>query len=65
MYLWNIFLLQAINYFGVVDWLRSYGDTLGYVAYVSVVIGGIILSIIYGKLTETIEQKMWVKRVDH
>lgn len=65
MYLWNIFLLQAINYFGVVDWLRSYGDTSGYVVYVAVVIGGIILSIIYGKLTETIEQKMWVKQVDH
>ena len=48
MYLWNIFLIQAIRYFGVIDWLEKHGDSSGYVAYGLVVVGGIILSIVYG-----------------
>ena len=61
MYLWNIFLIQAIRYFGVIDWLEKYGDSSGYVAYGLVVVVGIILSIVYGKLSGAIVQKMKLK----
>ena len=61
MYLWNIFLIQAIRYFGVIDWLEKHGDSSGYVAYGLVVVGGIILSIVYGKLSAAIVQQTNLK----
>ena len=61
LYLWNIFLIQAIRYFGVIDWLEKHGDSSGYVAYGLVVVGGIILSVVYGKLSGAIVQKMNLK----
>lgn len=54
MYLWNIFLIQAIKYFGIIEWLKKYGDESGYMAYGIVVVGGVVLSVVYGKLTNLI-----------
>lgn len=63
MYLWNIFLIQVIRYFGVIDWLEKHGDSSGYVAYGLVVAGGIILSIMYGNFSGAVVQKMNQKKV--
>mgnify|MGYP001049521727 CR=1 FL=1 len=64
MYLWNIFLIQATRYFGVIGWLEKHGDTSGYVAYGLVVADGIILSIVYRKLSDAIVQKMNMKKAN-
>lgn len=61
MYLWNIFLIQAIRYFGVINWLEKQGDSSGYVAYGLVVVRGIILSIVYQKLSSYVVRKMNLK----
>lgn len=50
-----------IRYFGVINWLEKHGDSSGYVAYGLVVVGGIILSIVYGKLSGAIVQKINLK----
>lgn len=51
MYLCNIFLIQAVKYFGVVDWFEEQGDLSGYITYSLVIIGGIILSVMFAKLS--------------
>ena len=58
MYLWNIYLIQIIKYFGIIEWLEKHGDSSGYMAYGIVVGGGIILSIFYGKLSDIVVEKM-------
>ena len=45
----------------ILDWLEKHGDSTGYVAYGLVVVGGIILSVVYGKLSGAIVQKMNLK----
>ena len=61
MYLWNIFLIQAIKEFGIIDRLAEYGDSSGYFAYGSVVVGGIFLSVVYGRIEEIVVHKMNMK----
>lgn len=50
IYLWNIFLIQIIEYFGIKEWLEKYVDSSGYLTYSLVIVGGILLSILYGKI---------------
>lgn len=58
MYLWNIFLIQEIRFFGVIDFLEKYGYTSGYLAYGIVVVGEIVLSIVYEKISSAVILKM-------
>lgn len=59
MYLWNIFLIQAIKYFGFIESLEGkYGNRGGYIAYGLVVVGGVALSVVYGKLSMLISKHM-------
>lgn len=59
MYLWNIFVIQAMNVFNLVDIMKLNEDTYGYVSYVIVVITGCLLSVIYGKLSGVVVQKIF------
>lgn len=63
MYLWNIFLIQAIRYLGIIEWLEKHGDTSGYIAYSLVVVGGITLSVLYERMSESIIKKVTSKNV--
>lgn len=47
---------------GIETLVGRYGDPSGYAAYDLVVAGGIILSIVYGKLSGSIVQKMNLKK---
>lgn len=60
MYLWNIFMLQIIQYFRIVDLLKPLGNLSGYVIYGIVLGCGTILSIIYGKLTRMVSKKFLI-----
>lgn len=61
MYLWNIFTIQALQYFKVIDALKSHGDTHGYIAYGIVVANGILLSVLYGKLSTSVAKRYVTK----
>lgn len=55
MYLWNIFLIQAIEYSGFIELFENqYGDRYGYISYGLVIAVGIILSVVYGKISDAI-----------
>lgn len=56
LYLWNIFLLQFVQHFGIADLLKPLGNLSGYVIYGTVIGCGIILSIMYGDLTKMISK---------
>ena len=51
MYLWNIFVIQAMKIFNVIDILKSNGDVHGYISYSIIVVSGSFLSVLYGKLS--------------
>lgn len=57
MYLWNAFLISAFFYFEYIDKATEvFKNNAGYVVYASIVVLGILLSIIYGKISEKISQ---------
>ncbi len=58
LYLWNIFTIQMLEYFNIADLLKSLGVFSGYIAYGIVLFVGIILSIIYEKLSSRIQQRL-------
>ncbi len=58
MYLWNIFMIQIIQYFRIIDLLKPFGKLSGYAAYGIVVCCGIILSVVYGKLTGILSKRL-------
>ena len=60
MYLWNIFLIQAIEYFDIKGWLSARGDAFGFATYTIVVIGGVALSIVYGVISKVILDRIHV-----
>lgn len=57
IYLWNIFMLQFIEYFKIMDLLKPLGKMSGYVTYGIVLFSGITLGAIYGKLAKTVSKK--------
>lgn len=58
MYLWNIFLIQALKSFNVIEALKAQGDIYGYISYSIIIVGGILLSVLYGKLSAFIAKKV-------
>lgn len=54
MYLWNIFIIQAMKAFNVIDYLKVKGDLHGFVSYGIVVALGSLLSITYGRMSARI-----------
>lgn len=51
MYLWNIFIIQAMKEFNVLDILKKNGDANGLIAYSIVVAFGCLLSVLYGRIS--------------
>ena len=58
MYLWNIFVIQAVFIFNIDDILKRTGDVYGFLTYGLVVIFGCLLSAAYGKLSEIVAKKL-------
>ena len=57
MYLWNIFVIQAMKAFNVAEFLKENGDAHGYVSYGIVITFGSFLSILYRRLSAWIAHK--------
>lgn len=57
MYLWNIYVIQAMKEFNVIDILRINGDANGLFAYSIVVVLGCLLSVIYGRISTWLVRK--------
>lgn len=62
MYLWNIFVIQALKAFNVIGILKENGDTYGVASYGLIVVLGCLLSVVYGKLSGRISQKIVQKK---
>ncbi|MDE5589836.1 MAG: acyltransferase [Acetatifactor sp.] len=60
MYLWNIFLIQIIQYFKITESLGVLGKMSGYAAYGIVVCCGVALSVVYGKFAGKLSKKICV-----
>ncbi|MDB7951543.1 acyltransferase family protein [Faecalitalea cylindroides] len=58
MYLWNIFVIQAVFIFNIDDILKRTGDVYGFLTYGLVVMFGCLLSAVYGKLSEIVAKKL-------
>ena len=58
MYLWNIFVIQAVLVFNIDDTLKRTGDVYGFLTYGLVIIAGCLLSVAYGKLSEIVAKKL-------
>ncbi|WP_419169418.1 acyltransferase family protein [Negativibacillus massiliensis] len=58
MYLWNIFVIQAVFIFHVDDVLKKMGDNYGYFTYGIVILTGCLLSVVYGKLSGIVVQNI-------
>lgn len=58
MYLCNIFVIQAVFVFNIDDILKRMGDIYGFFTYSIVVLVGGVLSIVYGKLSKIVAQKL-------
>lgn len=61
MYLWNIFVIQAVLVFNIDDTLKRTGDVYGFLTYGLVIIAGCLLSVAYGKLSEIVAKDEYVR----
>ena len=58
MYLCNIFIIQAMRIFGIVDAWKSSGDTFGLFTYGIVITLGFLMSFMYGKLSALVFKRI-------
>ena len=58
MYLCNIFIIQAMRIFGIVDTWKTSGDTFGLFTYGIVIALGILMSFMYGKLSALVSRRI-------
>lgn len=58
MYLCNIFIIQAMRIFGIVDAWKSSGDTFGLFTYGIVITLGFLMSFMYGKLSALVSKRI-------
>ena len=58
MYLCNIFIIQAMRIFGIVDAWKTSGDTFGFFTYGIVITLGFLMSFMYGKLSALVSKRI-------
>lgn len=56
MYLWNIFVIQAMKTFNLIEILKTNGDSYGFISYGIIVFAGCLLSVIYGRISSLLVQ---------
>lgn len=61
MYLCNIFIIQAMGEFGIIESMKANGDDSGFFCYSIVIALGVLFSYFYGKLSTEIAKRIECK----